>query len=101
MAARLPVVAWREGGVCETVCDEVTGLLVAPGDHAALGRALVRLAQNADERRAFGEAGRARVAEQFAPPEAGQAFSETVHKVLAEAGEISSSVRRSADVAVG
>ena len=56
MAARLPVIAWREGGACEIVSDGVTGLLVEPEDHAALADALIRLARNGDERRMFGDA---------------------------------------------
>ena len=56
MAARLPVIASRAGGACETVDDGVTGILVAPDDSAELADALIRLAQNADERRAFGDA---------------------------------------------
>ena len=82
MAARLPVIAWREGGICETVDDGVTGMLVPPDDDAGLATALIRLAANPDERRAFGDAGRARVAERFAPPPAGRAFSATVNGVV-------------------
>ena len=82
MAARLPVIVWREGGACEIISDGVTGLLVEPEDHAALADALIRLARNGDERRMFGDAARACVAEHFAPPAAGRAFSETVHSVI-------------------
>jgi glycosyltransferase involved in cell wall biosynthesis len=46
-AAGLPVVATRSGGVAELVCDGEDGLLVPPGEAAALGAALARLAADA------------------------------------------------------
>lgn len=55
MAAGLPVVATRQGGVPECVEDGVTGLLVSPGDSPALAAALVRVLQMPPEaRRALG-----------------------------------------------
>src|SRR5919108_4876320 len=44
MAAGLPVVASRIGGIPETVGDGVSGLLVEPGDVTGLAQAIVRLA---------------------------------------------------------
>lgn len=61
MAAGRPVVASRVGGLAEVVVDEVTGLLVPPGDAAALGRALARLGADPALRERLGAAGRARV----------------------------------------
>jgi glycosyltransferase involved in cell wall biosynthesis len=61
MAAGRPVVASRVGGLAEVVVDEVTGLLVPPGDAAALGRALARLGADPGLRARLGAAGRARV----------------------------------------
>lgn len=61
MAAGLPVVAARHGGIVEAVDPEVTGLLVEEGDTAALARALVRMTQDPAARVAMGGAGRARV----------------------------------------
>lgn len=60
MGAGLPVVATRVGGVPEVVQDGVTGILVEPGDTAALAAAIGRLAGDADLRRRMGEAGRER-----------------------------------------
>lgn len=54
----LPVVAHRVGGVPEAVLDGETGLLVAPGDRAALTAALARLIADPDLRGRLGAAGR-------------------------------------------
>jgi glycosyltransferase involved in cell wall biosynthesis len=60
MAAELPVVASDVGGLAELVVDGETGLLVPPGDEAALAEALTRLVQDRDLRRSLGAAGRTR-----------------------------------------
>ena len=61
MAAGKPVVASRVGGIPELVEDGVTGILVPPGDPAALAAALGRLAGDAGLRARMGAAGRARI----------------------------------------
>jgi L-malate glycosyltransferase len=43
MAASVPVVATRVGGTPEVLTDQVTGLLIPPGDSAALASAIGRL----------------------------------------------------------
>jgi glycosyltransferase involved in cell wall biosynthesis len=60
-----PVVASRIGGIPDVVEDGVTGLLVPPGDAAALAAALRRLLDEPDLARKLGEAGRRRLREQF------------------------------------
>lgn len=65
MAAGLPVVASRVGGIPEQVVPEQTGLLVEAGDVLALTEALLRLIENPDERLRMGLAGRQRAVEQF------------------------------------
>jgi glycosyltransferase involved in cell wall biosynthesis len=59
MAAGLPVLATRVGGVPELVRDGETGLVIAPGDVAAIRDGLARLLADPALRRKMGEAGRA------------------------------------------
>jgi glycosyltransferase involved in cell wall biosynthesis len=65
MARGRAVVATSVGGTPEVVEDGVTGLLVPPGDVAALRDALTQLLSDPERRKAMGTAGRARVAERF------------------------------------
>jgi L-malate glycosyltransferase len=65
MAASRPIVATRAGGIPEIVEDEQTGVLVAPRDHRAMAKQIVRLLTDAPLRRRFAEAGFARVRRQF------------------------------------
>lgn len=60
MAAALPVVATRVGGVPDVVADGQTGLLVAPGDPHGLADGLRQLADDPAARRAMGERGQER-----------------------------------------
>src|SRR5437899_11451051 len=65
MGASLPVVSTMVAGIPEVVTDGETGLLVPPGDAAALGAALRRVATNGDEGQRLGRAGRASVLPRF------------------------------------
>jgi len=65
MACRRAVVASRVGGLPEVVADGVTGLTVPPNDPGALSAAIVDLLTATRRRAAMGEAGRARVEEEF------------------------------------
>lgn len=65
MAAGLPVVTGRSGGVCETVIDGETGYLIEPGDVSAHAAALLRLAREPELRQRMGAAGWERVRELF------------------------------------
>ncbi|HUH12249.1 MAG TPA: glycosyltransferase [Longimicrobiales bacterium] len=65
MAAGAPVIASRLSGIPELVEDGRTGLLVEPGDAADLARAIRRLAGDPALARRLGEAGRAKVREEF------------------------------------
>jgi glycosyltransferase involved in cell wall biosynthesis len=68
MAAGLPVIASKAGGVVESVVHERTGLLIEREDSPALAEAILRLARDRDLRRSYGDAGRQRVAELYAWP---------------------------------
>jgi glycosyltransferase involved in cell wall biosynthesis len=65
MAARVPVVASRVGGIPETIRDEMDGLLFPPADSASTARAIIRLAHDAPLRGRLAAAGRERVEEKF------------------------------------
>lgn len=65
MAHGRPVVASAVGGLLDAVEDGVTGLLVPPGDTAALRAALERLLGDGELRARLGEAARARARERF------------------------------------
>lgn len=62
MAAGLPVVATRVGGIPEVVTDGREGLLVRPADPAALAQALDTLLRDRERRAAMSEAARVRAA---------------------------------------
>jgi glycosyltransferase involved in cell wall biosynthesis len=63
LAAGVPVVASDAGGPAETITDEENGLLVPPGDEAALAGALRRLIADAGLRARLSAAGPARAAD--------------------------------------
>jgi L-malate glycosyltransferase len=65
MAARLPVVATRVGGVGEIVEDGDTGLLAPSGDDAALAAHVLQLGADPEQRLRMGERGRQRARAMF------------------------------------
>ena len=67
LAAGLPVVASRAGGIGDVVVDGESGLLVDPGDSAAVAAALSSLAGSEELRRRLAAGGRARVEALAAP----------------------------------
>ncbi|MHC4399256.1 MAG: glycosyltransferase family 4 protein [Planctomycetota bacterium] len=67
MAAGLPVVGTKVGGIPECVRSGQTGTLVAPADSDALAEAVAVLLRNPTLRRRYGQAGRKHVWERFSP----------------------------------
>jgi glycosyltransferase involved in cell wall biosynthesis len=62
-----PVIASRIGALTELVEHEVTGLLVPPGDEAALVAATRNALAEPDRARRWGEAARSRARDAFDP----------------------------------
>jgi glycosyltransferase involved in cell wall biosynthesis len=65
MACELPVLATRTGGMTEIVDEGKTGVLVEPGNAAALAATICSLLADEERRRAMGKASRQRVIELF------------------------------------
>ncbi len=85
MAASLPVIATRVGGIPEMIEDPASGLLIERGDASALAACLVRLADDPGLRRTMGERAR-RLAEQRFSLERMLDESEAFFTSLAEKG---------------
>jgi glycosyltransferase involved in cell wall biosynthesis len=82
MALRMPVIAPRIMGIPELVEDGLSGVLVTPGRPDALAAAIGALAAQRDRWPAMGEAGRARVAEQFEIAECARRLDATLAQWL-------------------
>ena len=65
LAASIPVVATRVGGIPDIVLEGKTGHLLEPGDSGALGDAVEALVTDAGRRRSMGENGRADALQRF------------------------------------
>ncbi|MBI5231246.1 MAG: glycosyltransferase family 4 protein [Coriobacteriales bacterium] len=66
-AAGTPIVATRAGGAAEVVEEDVTALVVEPGDPGALGDAIAQVLSQPHLRHVLGDAGRKRAIELFDP----------------------------------
>jgi glycosyltransferase involved in cell wall biosynthesis len=82
MAAALPVVATRVGGVPELVVDGETGLLVEPEDPGAFARALDALASDPGRRHLLGREAARRAAERFGTAAVAQRVVEVYEDAL-------------------
>lgn len=81
MACGIPVVAYRVGGLQDTVVDGRTGLLAEPGDIDGLTQALGTLLNDSQRRHDFGRAARNRVVQHYPWPR----IAERVEKVYTQA----------------
>jgi glycosyltransferase involved in cell wall biosynthesis len=84
MARGRPVVASAVGGLAEVVVANETGILVPPGDAAALAAALERLIADPALARRLGAAGAKRVAEHFRAEQMVAAYEALYREILAE-----------------
>lgn len=82
MAAGLPVVATKVGGVPEVVEHGVTGLLVPAGDDQAVAEAILQLAANPEQRQSLGAAGRDRADRLFGETRMCDAYRELYDEML-------------------
>jgi glycosyltransferase involved in cell wall biosynthesis len=83
-AAGVPIVACRAGGIPEAVRDGVNGLLVPPGDPAALRAAIAQLLREPDLARQMGQRGRELVAREFSPDSMVEGNLAVYRELLAE-----------------
>jgi glycosyltransferase involved in cell wall biosynthesis len=87
-AAGVPVVATAVGGTPEVVCDGINGLLVPPGDPAALAQGILRLCGNGELRRTLGEAGRRLMQERFSFATQADAYQRLIERFTAKRGVV-------------
>lgn len=86
-AAGKPAVGGRSGGVPEAILDGVTGSLVSGNDPNELARCICHLIGNADQRSAYGVAGRHRVLREFSWERAAEAVDD-IHSHLTRHSEL-------------
>lgn len=83
-----PIVATRTGGIPEIIADGISGILVEPGDDAALAAAVVSLLQHPQEAQRLGEAARKKIEQAF-PIRRHVAAITAIYRSLAAADEAS------------
>ncbi len=85
MAAGVPPVATRVGGVVEAIEDGKTGLLVPPGDSQALAGSIRRLLEDRTLADEIGKSARQAVAGRFSLPRMVQAYREIYAELIVKA----------------
>jgi len=96
LAAGLPVVASRAGGIVDAIDDGRTGLLVTPNDPRALAAAVLRMLADAPLRERLAAAGHAGVAARFSVPAMAGAYRRLYAGVLSGARACSTPCRSAA-----
>lgn len=81
-----PPVAFRSGGLTDIVEDEVSGLLVPPGDVDALAAGLERIVSNPTLRGRLGVAGRAAALARFTPQAVAEQYSQIYTDAINDRG---------------
>lgn len=93
-AAGLPIVATKVGGNHEVVLEGQSGFLVPPRDSAALGSAMMRLADlPAERRQAMGQRGREHIERHYGLERVAERWEEIYRDVLAGKGAAASAGR--------
>ena len=87
MTARLPIVATRVGAIPDFVEEGRNGFLVAPGDIPGLANALLRLLENPELCRSFGEFSFQLTRDRYSWEAVGEKFKQSILKVLGEPGQ--------------
>ena len=82
MAAGLPVVATKVGGVPDIVNDPSVGTLVDPGDANAIATGIRDLLDSRSQREEIGSKGRKRVEESFSAAAMARRYVELYQQVL-------------------
>jgi glycosyltransferase involved in cell wall biosynthesis len=85
MASGLPVVGWRAGNLPHLLDHGQQGLMAAPGDVAALSRALLKLATDEELRRHMGRAARERSLARPTWEQSAAAYFAAIRSVLSPA----------------
>lgn len=86
MSAGVPVIATKVGGVPELVGDGETGLLVSPGDPAALAAAICRLLDDRATRAGMGRAAIEKAERDFDARVMVRSYEHLYERLLCEAG---------------
>ncbi len=86
MAASRPVIASRVGGLSELVEDQITGILIPPGDSLALARAISQLVSEIELAQKMGARGWERVQDTFTVEKMAKKNEEYYHELVYGAG---------------
>ena len=84
MLAKKPVIAANAGGAREIVTHEQTGLLVTPGDDAALSHAIKSLIEHPEKARSMAEAGFVEAYRRFAMENIVKQIEHQIRKVIGD-----------------
>ncbi len=82
MACKLPVVASNISGIPEQIEEGVTGYMLSPGDINGFYSRIVKLLEDPEKRKSFGEKGRERVMERFTWPRIAKGIAKQYTELL-------------------